>query len=210
MKMNRKTASFILLTLAAAAFASAALFPAPAAAVPGGAKNLSGGSYTSEPRWIAFGRRDGKPILWRVLEIGRTDQGTPMAFLFAEDAVAKMEFDSSSNDWVSSDLARWLNDDFYYGAFSDKEQGAIVNTTYYYGGKNKGSDDRGTSKVFLLSTDEANNEKFFKNDATARLNHLGGFARRAAAMVSRLTSVPAVASTVTAATSGVGALSVPL
>jgi hypothetical protein len=167
MNMERKMAKFVLSALVTAALVSAAMFPVPAAAVPGDAKDLRGGYWAERHRWIAFGRHDGKPIIWRILETGETDQGNPMAFLLAEDAVGEnMEFDySDDNDWDSSYIKRWLNDDFYYAAFSEKEQRAIVNRTYYYGGSRKRSDRKATSKVFLLSTDEAENKRFFANYA---------------------------------------------
>jgi hypothetical protein len=87
-----------------------------------------------------------------------------VAFLLAEDAVARMRFDDFFNDWNNSDLKRWLNEDFYNGAFSEKERDAIVNCTYSYGGKYEGSDKTAASKVFLLSADDAENGKFFVNN----------------------------------------------
>jgi hypothetical protein len=128
MKMKSKTPKFITLALAAALLASAVSFPIPAAATPGDAKDLSGGCWTEQHRYIAFGEYDDKPITWRILETGETDEGKPTAFLLAEDAVAVREIDCSrDNDWNSSDLKYWLNNDFFYAAFSEEEQGAIVN-----------------------------------------------------------------------------------
>jgi hypothetical protein len=174
--MERKISKFILLAFAIAVLA-AILFPLPAAAVPGDAKNLRGGYWINQHRWIAFGRFDGKPIIWRILETGKTDEGSPMAFLLAEDAVAVRRFNKSSsdgNDWNNSDLKRWLNNDFFYAVFSEGEQTAIVNSTYYYGGKYEGSDRKGTSKVFLLSTDDAENLRFFANNADRRIKEYEG------------------------------------
>ena len=146
-------------------FASAALFPLPAEAVPGDTKDLSGGCWTEGHRWIAFGEYNGKPLIWRILEAGEGNDGSPVAFLLAEDAVADMPFDDFSNDWNSSDIKRWLNEDFYRSAFSKQERDAIVNHTYSYGGKSEGSNRTAASKVFLLSMDEAKNKRFFVDDA---------------------------------------------
>jgi hypothetical protein len=165
--MERKMAKFVLSVLVTAALVSAVMFPVPAAAVPGDAKDLRGGYWTERHRWIVFGRHDGKPIIWRILETGETNNGNPMAFLLAEDAVGRdRQFNRSrKNDWDSSDIKRWLNDDFYYAAFSEKEQRAIANCTYYYGGEYERSDRKATSKVFFLSTDNAESERFFANNA---------------------------------------------
>jgi hypothetical protein len=169
MKMKSKTPKFIALALATALLASAVSSPIPAAAVPGDAKDLRGGHWTEQHRWIAFGRYDGKPIIWRVLETGKTDKGNPMAFLLAngcvEDAMRFDRYKHGGNDWNDSDIKRWLNDDFYHAAFSKKEQDAIVNSAYYYGGKYEGGDKKDASKVFLLSADDAENGRFFANDA---------------------------------------------
>ncbi|MDR1509425.1 MAG: DUF6273 domain-containing protein [Synergistaceae bacterium] len=175
--MKSKTQKFFRLALAIAVLAAAFLSAGPASAVPGDAKNLRGGYWTDQHRWIAFGEYDGKPIIWRILEVGKTDDGSTMAFLLAEDAVAVRQFNNSSsdgNDWDSSNLKYWLNDDFYYAAFSEGEQGAIVNSAYLYGGKSGGSDRKAASKVFLLSADEAKNNKFFADDADRRINAYEG------------------------------------
>jgi hypothetical protein len=62
---------FITLALVIAVLASVIFFPFPASAVPGDAKDLHEGHWTEQHRWIAFGE-DGKPIIWRILEIGET------------------------------------------------------------------------------------------------------------------------------------------
>jgi hypothetical protein len=171
--MKSKTPKFIALALAIAVLASALPFAGPASAVPGDAKNLRDGHWTNQHRWIAFGRFDGKPIIWRILETGKTDDGKPMAFLLAEDAVAKMCFNESrsdGNDWDSSVIKRWLNNDFLSTVFSEGEKNAIVNCTYYYGGEHEGSGKKATSKVFLLSKNDAENIRFFANNTDRRIN----------------------------------------
>ncbi|MDR1509423.1 MAG: DUF6273 domain-containing protein [Synergistaceae bacterium] len=155
--MKSKMSKFIALALIVALLAPALLSAVPASAVPGDAKDLREGHWTEQHRWIAFGEYDGKPIIWRILEVDKTDDGSPMAFLLADGYVEEdRRFNlDGDNDWNSSEIKRWLNDDFYYAAFSEKEQDAIVNRTYYYGGEYEGSGRKATSKVFLLSMDDA-------------------------------------------------------
>ena len=68
--------------------------------------------------------------------------------------------------WETCSLREWLNDFFYYAAFSPEEKGAILATTVS-GGENPAYDtpvgNATTDKVFLLSYDEAN--RYFKDDA---------------------------------------------
>ena len=71
------------------------------------------GCWTEEHRWVIFGEYDGKPILWRILEIGETDDGDPLAFLLSDRAFAEeMKFDDqishilSPNDWNSSSVKK--------------------------------------------------------------------------------------------------------
>ncbi|MDR1623186.1 MAG: DUF6273 domain-containing protein, partial [Synergistaceae bacterium] len=143
------------------------MFSAPAGAVPGDAKDLRGGYWTKERRWIAFGRYNGEPLIWRILIMDKTDRGTPCVLLLAERAVKKMEF-GRDNDWNTSYIEKWINDDFYYAAFSEKEQNALVRYTHFYGGKFEGSEEEeatAASKVFLLSVEEAKDERYFADDA---------------------------------------------
>jgi hypothetical protein len=156
-----------------AAPASAISFPILTGTVSDDAGDLSRGVWTEVHRWITFGEHDGEPIIWRILEAGEADDGLPIAFLLAEDAVAGMPYDDfsddwnsdSSNDWNSSDIKRWLNEDFYHGAFGEQERDAIVNRTYSYGGDYEDSDRAAASKVYLLSAEEVIDERFFANDA---------------------------------------------
>ena len=103
-------------------------------------------------------------MLWRVLEVDKTDRGNPMAFLFAEYPVEEMNYDDFSSDWNSSDIKKWLNDDFYYSFFSEEERGAIITCEYHYGDAEKVSDKTAASKVFLLSVDEATDSRYFADD----------------------------------------------
>jgi hypothetical protein len=77
---------------------------------------------------------------WRMLA---TSDGR--ALIITEDIIEVRRFDEESNDWGSSEIRRYLNDDFY-NQFSPDEQQLICDTNLA---------DVGTSdKVFLLSVDE--------------------------------------------------------
>ena len=67
-----------------------------------------------------------------------------------------------ANDWGSSSLRRWLNEDFYNTAFSEEEKALIVRTTL----TNRGYSDRFNyadteDYVFLLSYNEAAASDYF-------------------------------------------------
>jgi hypothetical protein len=141
----------------ALALAAALTLSTPAAAVPGDAMNIGAGTWTGTGgrQWIRFGEH-----LWRVLKVN-VREGRKEALLLAEEPVAERPFDGGDNDWKTSDIRKWLNEDFYNGAFSESERAAILVTDYRYGGLNEGSDKTDSSKIFLLSYDDAGNEKYF-------------------------------------------------
>jgi hypothetical protein len=168
MNMNKKTKKYVLTALAAAT--ALVVLPAVMAfASPGDAKEMSEGYWTEKHRWIEFGRYNGVPLIWRILEVGRTNEGSYAALLLAENAVAEgMNFDAYSNGWAGSYVAyieKWLNNDFYAIAFNEKEQGAVMTCEYYsYGGNIAGSDKKTAYKIFLLSEDDVMDSKNFAND----------------------------------------------
>jgi hypothetical protein len=138
-------------------------FPSPAVAVSGDAKDMEPGTWTGSGghRRLRFGK-----YTWRVLKV---DAGNDKkeALLLAEGAVAHMPFnenDSGGNDWKTSDIKRWLNGDFLRNSFSESERGAILTASYRYGGRYEGSDKTDSSRIFLLSNDEARNGDFFDDD----------------------------------------------
>ena len=60
------------------------------------------------------------------------------------------QFDDSGNtSWSSSSLRSWLNDEFYYSAFSESERAKIVTTSV-----NNGQEGVTQDRVFLLSQDQ--------------------------------------------------------
>jgi hypothetical protein len=157
--MTKIRGKFRWLTLAV--LVAALMISAPSSAVPGDADDMGAGMWAGGHRWVKFGNHT-----WRVLKVV-VNKGKKEALLLAEEAVALMPFHrskSSDNDWKNSDIRKWLNEDFYYSAFSESERDAILTAHYRYGGRNEGSDKTDASKVFLLSTDEARNGDFFEDD----------------------------------------------
>jgi hypothetical protein len=153
----KKTAVFwlILLTLAVL------MFSAPALAKS--ARDMEPGTWTGSGghRWLKFGN-----YTWRVLKVA-VNKGRKEALLLAEEAVAKRPFNSNlgdGNDWKTSDIREWLKGYFCDSAFSESEKGAILTTYYRYGGHYDGSDKTDSSKIFLLSHDEARNSDYFDDD----------------------------------------------
>ena len=149
----RKTAIFllILLTVAAQAFSPPALAES--------ARDMKPGTWTGSGghRWLRFG-----DYTWRVLKVA-VNEGRKEALLLTEDAVDGRSFNRDrydGNDWRTSDIKEWLNGSFYRGAFSESEKGAILTAYYRYGGR-YGGDRTDSSKIFLLSADEALNGDYF-------------------------------------------------
>ena len=117
---------------------------------------------------ISFGRypqdEDGgvKPIEWTVMKTEKNKM-----LLFSKYVLDTQQYNEKSEEvtWETSDIRRWLNNDFYTTAFNDIEQSKIANTLvrtennpkYGTAGGNDTED-----KVFLLSIEEA--ESFFIND----------------------------------------------
>lgn len=106
-----------------------------------------------------------EPIEWLVLE-----QEENSVFLIAKYGLDKQKYHSHKyvNDdvaagvsievtWEECDIRKWLNDDFYYSAFTSEERSGIrltkVNNSEGRYGANGGNDT--FDRVFLLSTEEA-------------------------------------------------------
>ena len=95
-------------------------------------------------------------IRWLVMDV----DGEKL-FLLSEKALANRPFNKSSDGsaWGKCSLRKWLNNDFYNGAFSTQEAAAIKttkvidNAEHSYSGFNTASRFSGTTKdkVFLLS-----------------------------------------------------------
>ena len=94
------------------------------------------------------------PIKWRVLA-----KDGKNVLLLSEYALDWRLFDGSgsSSSWENSSLREWLNEDFYYDAFSADDRSKIVSMKV-----DNGRDGETTDCVFLLSTEEV--EKYFARE----------------------------------------------
>lgn len=105
---------------------------------------------------VTFGKYDGKPIKWRVLNIDGDN-----AFLLSDSLIDNKPFndEDKSITWKDSSIRSWLNEEFYNNSFTDNEKEMIkisrlINRDNPFYGKDGGDDT--TDKVFLLSLDDIN------------------------------------------------------
>ena len=118
-------------------------------------------NYILEGNTISFGRypqdKDGtvKPIEWVVLKIEKDK-----ALLLSRYILDKRPYNKKDENvtWETSDIRRWLNEDFYKIAFNSMEQKNISDTLV----RTENNPEYGTAggndtkdKVFLLSIEEA-------------------------------------------------------
>ena len=163
----------------------------PPQAAAGGASHLAVGTWTTNPRLIAFGEFNGQPLVWRVLEVKDENpdfDGIKTAFLLLDgllshggDVVVMMRFDRTNNSFPNSEIKRWLNDGAggFLAALADY-QAYILYTTYAPGNPPRQWADRapeGMSKVFLLSNGEALNDKYFADDTDRDASHIAWWLR---------------------------------
>ena len=96
--------------------------------------NLENGTESIE--WIVIDVRDGEMMLLSKYGLDVRQFGKPLG----------------SDDWYSSQIRKWLNNDFYSIAFTGEEQACIKETSVYNGemGVSKYTD----AKIFLLSREE--------------------------------------------------------
>ena len=134
-------------------------------------------------RYIEMGSYNRQMLKWRVLDVYISDgtdgniAGHKTALLLLDDLlrtnsgdVERMQFDSTnSGNWARpSDLKSFLNSAFYSNAFNAEEQAFIISANYKMGGSyegNYGFPTTDSSKILLLSTDEANNPAYFAGNA---------------------------------------------
>ena len=117
---------------------------------------------------ISYGRceQDGdssngpEDILWRILA-----QENGKILVISEYALAARPFHSERADigWADCDLRGWLNEDFFFTAFSAEEQGHIFQTNLE---RDDNPADYTTDRVFLLSHDET--DLYFASDLDRR------------------------------------------
>lgn len=111
-----------------------------------------------------------EPIEWYVVYANDTK-----ALLVSRYCLFSQPFNDTWGElkWDSCTLRDYLNDDFYYEAFSSSERSAILSTTLLAEDNSEYHTDGGedtTDKVFILSADEAkkylNTEKLLKGVPT--------------------------------------------
>lgn len=94
-------------------------------------------------RRIKMGEYNGKPLHW--VYLGHYDDETDL--FLSEDIICARRFDPESNDWHSSELAKWLSVEFTEEAFLPSEYRQLVPLKCTDNGKFG-------YKLFLLSKDE--------------------------------------------------------
>ena len=106
-----------------------------------------------------------EPIKWKVLE-----NKDGKAFLFSELILDAHRFDDSPNDYSISSIRKWLNNEFYNKAFTDKQKELIENTTLK-------DISNVTDKVFLLSKEEITNTSYGFNSDNDRCKKVTDYAK---------------------------------
>lgn len=92
-------------------------------------------------RRIQMGEYNGKPLHW--IYLGHYDDESDL--FLSEDIICERRFDSESNDWFNSELAKWLAVEFLDEAFTQSEYTQLVPIK---------SNGLFGHKLFLLSKDE--------------------------------------------------------
>lgn len=86
---------------------------------------LTGVFYISpSKKTVEFGTYNGKPVKWEVVETLNDNS----LILITKDCVAKRRFDSSANTWETSELRKWIQNDFLK-EFTDEEKSKIIPVT---------------------------------------------------------------------------------
>lgn len=117
------------------------------------------GTYPQEAKTLANRDQVGREIEWIVL--AREENKVLLISRYILDCEPFNKWKSDCT-WDTCTLRNWLNDDFYYAAFSKDEQSKIINSTVSADANPDYSTKVGKStndKVFLLSITEA--QKYF-------------------------------------------------
>ena len=147
MKKFSKIASLCLCLLVIALFSSACSGGNPF-------KNAKVGDYVKMGNYPQTKNGEIEPIEWLVLS-KEEDKMLVISRYGLEAKPFESKRVDDSNDWSSSEIRQWLNNNFYNQAFNEKEK---KNINYFFEGDN----------VFLLSKEEA--EIYFPNDDLRRCN----------------------------------------
>lgn len=130
--------------------------------------------------YITFGRYEqdndstngAEDIEWRILDKATVDSnGKNCILVISRYVLDCLPYNEKFEDvtWETCDLRKWLNNEFYYGAFSEAERNQLVTIknnnpdASFYSSSWEGKGGNATSdNVFLLSYEQA--ENFFEND----------------------------------------------
>ena len=130
--------------------------------------------------YITFGRYEQdndstngvEDIEWRVLDKATVDSnGKKCILVISRYALDCLPYNEEYEDvtWETCDLRKWLNNEFYYGAFSEVERNQLLTIknnnpdASFFDSSWSGKGGNATSdNVFLLSYEQA--ENYFEND----------------------------------------------
>lgn len=112
-------------------------------------------------RIITLGTWEGKPIEWVVLS---EDEFSTLVISRYEIARRCFDNNSSNNNWDSSDLRKFLKNDFYKSAFTEDEKKKIVNVKLTDANNAK-------DNVFILSESEVTSLLLKDGDDDYERNH---------------------------------------
>lgn len=163
--------SFRRLTALALAFSALHALGVPSLAATGE------DTWVSKHMLLTFGKFNHKPLVWRVLETYTSDgadgnqKGRITAFLLTDELLSganvRFNADNSDNAWDNSDIKAFLNGEKkgqFLNAFSAAEKAAILESEYRAGGISGGSGTVDSSRIFLLSVEEARSKAYFTSD----------------------------------------------
>ncbi|MCL1981852.1 MAG: DUF6273 domain-containing protein [Clostridiales bacterium] len=189
MKKNMKKAKRVVSTMLAMALALGLFAASPVLASAEDLPDLAIGTWAgtgANPgdghRYVTMGNYNGHELKWRVLDVYVSDgkdgntEGSKTALLLMDDLLRTpsgdidyIRFNAHNSNWAQpSELNLFLNDGFFNGVFSADEQAGIITSNYSMGGPyegNYGFPAAYSSKVFMLSTDEAANPAYFAGNA---------------------------------------------
>ena len=114
---------------------------------------LKKGAFQSKGDTVTFGRYEGQPLEWTIL-----DENDGHVLLFNKYVIAYGSYhnsDDSHYSWENCDLREWLNNTFISKAFTESER-AMIDYAY--------SEDGCEDEVFLLSKGDITNTYLFEDD----------------------------------------------
>lgn len=105
-------------------------------------------------RIIEFGTWNGSPMKWAVLYENDFDM-----LVISEISIGRKQYSAANNNnWASSDIRHYLNNNFYKNNFTEDEKKKIVNTKL---------NDTGTKdNIFLISKSES--DSYLSSDEVSK------------------------------------------